>query len=322
MTAVDMKQLALMVALHERQSLSAAALGVHMTPSAASQSLQRLREALGDEMVIRRGADYVLTPFGESALESFREMLRLWHDASTGSDVFDPATSEAHWVVACAEPFTEIDLDACYASVVSAAPRVRLDIGAEPAGDQAWGSLRSARIDLMLGCIAPPGDALDLHALRLADASMTHCCLSVTHPRVNASLTLAQYAREPHLALATGWDEARARDPIDEALSAAGFPPRQQSAVPTLRHLAAIVATTDRVATVTAHQGAVLARHAEGLRLLPLPPALPRLQSPRFMTWHHRTHQQPAHRWLRDRLRQFIHTEPMATTAGGASDQR
>lgn len=321
MTAVDMRQLALMLALHERQSLNAAALSVHMTPSAASQSLQRLRDALGDELVIRRGPDYVTTPFGETALESFREMLRLWNEASTGSDVFDPATSDAHWVVACAEPFTEIDIDACYASVVSAAPRIRLDIGAVPAGESAWSALRSARVDLLLGCAAPPPEAPDLHALRLVDAQLTHCCLSVTHPRVGATLTLAQYASEPHLALETG-EEGGQPDPIDEALAAAGYSPRHQSAVPTLRHLAAIVATTDRLSAVTAHQGAVLARHAEGLRVVPLPAGLPRLQSPRFMTWHHRTHQHPAHRWLRERFRQFIHTEAIADSAGAANDQR
>ncbi len=182
MSGVDLRQLALLVALHDTQSLNEAARRLHMTPSAASQSLQRLRARLGDDIVARQGNAYVVTPFGEGALEAFRDMLRLWGEISAGSTVFDPPSSRAHWSVACAEEFTEIDLDASYTAIVAAAPGVRLDVGTPPGVQADWDALRSARLDVLLTTRAPPADASDLHAERFPDVLLTHACLSVAHP--------------------------------------------------------------------------------------------------------------------------------------------
>lgn len=319
MSKVDLRQLALLVALYDAQSLGEAARRLHLTPSAASQSLQRLRDALGDEIVIRHAGAYVLTPFGEGALETFREMLHAWSQASSGSAVFDAASSDAHWTLACALGFTEIDLDACYAAIVSAAPRLRLDVASPPEPAAAgWAALRSARVDVLLTTAIPPADADDLHAERFADAPITHCCLSVAHPRVGATLSIERFAAEPHVSLGSLSATPGALDAIDLALMDAGYQPRQRSTVPSLPSLAAILATTDRLATVTAHQGSVLVRRVDGLRLVPLPQALSPPPEPRFMVWHHRTHAVDGYRWLRARLRSFVFTGAAPPAAAGA----
>jgi DNA-binding transcriptional LysR family regulator len=307
-SGVDLRQLALLVHLHDRQSLSEAARHVHMTPSAASQSLQRLRAHLDDELVLRQGGTYVPTPLGEGALEVFRDMLQLWTEISAGGAVFDPASSRAHWSVACAEDFTEIDLDACYAAIVTAAPTVRLDLVASIDPQAGWDALRAARLDVVMSSAAPPEDANDLHAERYPDALLTHACFSVAHPRIGGVLSLEALAREPHVRLSTP-DAAQARaDPIDEALVAARLGPRHCACVPTMARWSAVVASSDRLALVTAHQGAVMMRMNDGLRMLPLPEGLPRLMSPRYMVWHHRTQSSAAARWLRERLRSFLFT--------------
>lgn len=308
MSAVDLRQLALLVQVYEAQSLTEAARRLHMTPSAASQSLQRLREALGDQILFRQGAGYVPTPFGEGALEAFRDMLEVWAQASSGASMFDPASSDARWVLACAEAFTEIDLDACYASIVSLAPRSRVDLLTLPEPAQAWAALRAGRVDVLLTTAVPPADADDLHAERFPDAGITHCCLSVSHPRVGESLDLAQFANEPHVRLGQPDTLPGVADAVDEALQIAGLAPRRCSTVNAIGHWAAILATTDRVASVTAHQGSVLLRKADGLRLVPFPAGLTLPPDPRYMVWHHRTHGADAHRWLRARLRSFVFT--------------
>jgi LysR family nod box-dependent transcriptional activator len=316
-SAVDLRQLALLVTVHETQNLTEAARRLHMTPSAASQSLQRLRDALGDQILIRQGANYVPTPFGEGALDAFRDMLQLWAQAGSGGAVFDPASSDARWTLACDEEFTEIDLDACYASIVSAAPRLRLDMTALPEPTQAWAALRAGRIDVLLTTAVPPADADDLHAERFPDARFTHCCLSVAHPRVVDALDLAGFAGELHVRMGLPDASAGAVDAVDEALLALGLAPRRCSVVPTLGHWAAILATTDRLGTVTAHQGAVLMRKADGLRLMPLPAELKLPPVPRHLVWHHRTHATDGHRWLRARLRSFVFTGPDVAPGGG-----
>lgn len=320
MSGVDLRQLALLVELHATQSLSEAAQRVHMTPSAASQSLQRLRARLKDELIVRQGNTYIATPLGEGALEAFRDMLQTWGEISSGSVVFDPASSRAHWSVACVEGFTEIDLDACYAAIVAAAPAVQLDIDSPPGVQAGWAALRTARLDVLLTTAAPPADANDLHAERYPDGLLTHVCLSVTHPRIGSALSLASLLREPHVRLCAADTPDAFSDPVDEALKAAALGPCRCSSVPTMARWAAVVATTDRLAVVTAHQGAVLMRLAEGLRLLPLPDGLPVMAQPRYMVWHHRTQGSAAGRWLRGRLRSFLYTgatgPPMEPVSG------
>ncbi len=310
MSSADLRQIALLVALIDAQSLSQAAESVHMTPSAASQSLQRLRDVFGDELVVRQGPRYLPTPLGETVLPSFRDMAALWQHTSAGAAFFDPASSEVPMSVVCEEVFVELDLAACYAAIVGAAPRVLLDVRTPDPVPGSFATLRSGVVDVVLTTFTPPGDAEDLHAERFADAVFTHCCLSVAHPRIGASLTLRDYVAEQHVrAHPIERSGTAALPPIDLALVALGYPPRRSSIVLSMPHLAAIVATTDRLTTVSRHQGAVLSRYAEGLRLLPLPPEVPRIAAPRYMVWHHRTHHSPAHRWLRDRLREFVYAE-------------
>lgn len=309
MSSADLRQVALLVALIDAQSLSQAAERVHLTPSAASQSLQRLRDLFGDELVVRQGPRYLPTPLGETVLPSFRDMAALWQRTSSGAALFDPSSSEASMCVVCEEVFAELDLAACYAAIVSAAPRVMLDVRTPDPVPGSFVSLRSGAVDVLLTTFTPPADAEDLHAERFADAEFTHCCLSVAHPRIGASLTLAQYVAEQHVRAHPIERSGGSLTPIDRALVALGHAPRRSSIVLSMPHLASIVATTDRLTTVSRHQGAVLSRYAEGLRLLPLPPEVPRIAAPRYMVWHHRTHHSPAHRWLRERLRAFVYAE-------------
>lgn len=307
----DMRQIALMVALLDAQSLSQAAERMGLTPPAASQSLQRLRELFGDELVQRQGTDYVATPLGQGVLASFREMVHLWQDITSGAP-FDPASGDAHLRIVCAEGFTRIDLNACCSAIVALAPHVRLDVREPDAATGGYAGLQAAVADVLLTARHPPEDAPDLHAEQLPVTTFTHCCLSAAHPRIGDSLSLQQYLAEHHLLASV---TMRANDatvlPIDRWLMSVGLPPRSCSVVYPIDRLAHILSTTDRLATVAPIDGDDLRRRAPGLRLLPLPPELPRSWRPNYMVWHHRTHQSPPHRWLRERLREHVVADPV-----------
>lgn len=314
MSSADLRQVALLLALVDTQSLSLAAERVNLTPSAASQSLDRLRELFGDELVQRLGVGYRLTATGQGLLGSFREMVRLWQDATSGAVLFDPASSEAQLSIACVEGFVEIDLEACYAAVVARAPGLRLDVQTCGGGVAELDRLHAAQVDVLLTGAAPPADADDLHAEQVMASEHSHCCLSESHPRVSERLSLSQYLAEQHLLLPAATHGAQAGSRIDHALSGLGLGARRFSLVQPLSRLATLLATTDRLATVSRQQGAVLLRLSEGLRLLPLPAEVPRVPLQRHMVWHHRTHHSPPHRWLRDRLRDFVYVDAQMPT--------
>lgn len=312
MNSADLRQVALLLALVDTQSLSQAAERLSLTPSAASQSLDRLRELFGDELVQRQGVCYRLTATGQGALDSFREMARLWQDATSGGAVFDPASSEAHLSIACVEGFVEIDLEACYAAIVARAPGLRLDVQTCDGVATDLDCLYAAQADVLLTATPPPDDANDLHAEQIMASEHSHCCLSESHPRVGDRLSLQQYLTEQHLLVPAATRSSQTGSRIDHALEALGLGTRRFSLVQPLSRLATLLATTDRLATVSRQQGAVLVRLSKGLRLLPLPPEVPRVPLTRHMVWHHRTHHSPPHRWLRERLRDFLFAEAQA----------
>lgn len=308
MKNADLRQLALLCELIDTQSLSDAAARLHMSPSAASQALGRLRHALGDELCVRHQQRYQLTPQGEAVLAPLRRIVELWREASGGSVLFDPARCDARLRLACHDGFGPARLAALADDIHRAAPRVTWTIGMPDNGPRDIEALRAGEVDVVCAPVASPEDARDLHAETLARWTVDTCCLRADHPRIGGAITGPQYLAESHLDLGLTGGRAHA---IDQALQAAGWPPRNADAVASLAVCAALLARTDRLASTSAAQAEALCRAAAGLRCLPLPagPAWPVVAVQ--MLWHQRTHQSRPHRWLRQRLR-----EHLATAAG------
>jgi DNA-binding transcriptional LysR family regulator len=167
MKNADIKQLALLCELMETQSLTEAALRMAITPSAASQSLARLRDTLGDQVCLRQGPDYHLTPYGELAMDRFRQVVALWREASEELDGFDPATCTDRLSIACSEAAAIVDPAELYAHVALQAPGVLLDLQSAENSLTDIVALRAAQVDLVCTHLPPPADAGDLHAAQL-----------------------------------------------------------------------------------------------------------------------------------------------------------
>ena len=67
--------------LHER-NVTRAAERIHLSQSAMSRALDRLRSELGDELLVRVGRNYELTPRGGELLDELAQVMprlaRLW----------------------------------------------------------------------------------------------------------------------------------------------------------------------------------------------------------------------------------------------------
>lgn len=309
MKNADLRQLALLCELIDTQSLNEAAARLHMTASAASHALGRLREVLGDEVCVRDQQRYQLTPFGEAALEPFRQILSLWREASETPRLFEPRDCEARLVMSCHDGFGLSGLAEFYRGTLALAPQLRLDIASPANGPQDIEDLRSGAVDVVCSHHEAPADARDLHMETLRHFQVSVCCLRQDHPRIGDRLSLAQYLAESHLTIAFLQRPGVQRSAIDQSLQALGLPVRRSSAVPSWALCAELLSRTDHLVSTSPEQAEILMRAAPGLRCLALPADLcwPRVAV--HMIWHHRTHQSKPHRWLRQRLREH--------TAGG-----
>ena len=90
---LDLNLLVALDALFAEKSVSRAGERLHLSQSATSGALARLREAFHDPLLVQVGRKMTLTPLAERLVEPVREFLLQAETILNGSPAFDPTTS-------------------------------------------------------------------------------------------------------------------------------------------------------------------------------------------------------------------------------------
>ncbi len=303
MKNVDIHQLDLLCQLIDHQSLGAAAERLAMTSSAASQSLARLRTALPEDLYVRQGGAYALTPYGERVIDGLRSIVRRWNELEQSAKRFEPAACESRFAVACVAHTARPDMVRFHEEFRALAPRARLDLQVPLHNPVDIQALRAGKLDVLCASSPPPADARDLHHELLCSHLLSRVVLRSGHPRIDETLSLEAYLAEEHLVAHYRNLDPSSRSPLDAALLAMGLPMRRFTCVQSLWTCLHMVARGEYLMTMS-HDGAqVLLQSMPHLRSLPLPSQLPPIRTSLHMIWHDRTHRSGAHLWLRERLR-------------------
>ena len=91
-TAMDLNLLVPLLAVLEERSVTRAAERVGLSQPAMSHALRRIRRLLGDEVLVRRGNDFTLTPRAVGLIGPLRRVL-LQTSALVAQSTFDPSTT-------------------------------------------------------------------------------------------------------------------------------------------------------------------------------------------------------------------------------------
>lgn len=249
---------------------------------AASEPLARMREIVGDQLLVRTAAGLELTRRARRLAAPFRDLLERIGEVLSGRDVFDPAFCEQAFHAAATDYASFVLGPAVAAPLAEAAPRASLALA--PLDATGWRrGLERGALDLVLGP-APRGK---LRSERLI-AERFACIARKGHPRVAKRLTGKDYAAEAHVIVRSAT--------ADPALADPGRKRRAAVAVAHFLLVPEIVASTDLIATLPER---VAERFAERYLLVvhrsPVRPAGFALT----MTWHSRTDADPARAWLR-----------------------
>ena len=102
LAALDLNLLLVLDTVLAERSVARAARRLHVTPSAISNALARLRTALGDPLVARSGRGIVPTPRALALAPALARALRELDLAVHGA-TFDPATTIRTFTVAIAD---------------------------------------------------------------------------------------------------------------------------------------------------------------------------------------------------------------------------
>src|SRR5262245_42457093 len=179
------------------RSVVRAARRLHVTPSAVSNALARLRAALDDPLLIRSGRGVVPTPRAAALAPALARALRDLDEAVQGGG-FDAATTDREFTLAMADVVQVVTLPRIVAALATKMPRARVRVLSIDTLF-ASGGLAGTEIDVLIGAGEKgPGvrarPLYEEHIVLVARAGHPHLMRGGRRPRV----TKAQLAALKH----------------------------------------------------------------------------------------------------------------------------
>ncbi len=290
---VDLNLLITLRALLEEENVTHAGSRLGISQPSMSIALGRLRRHYKDELLVRAGRGYCLTPLARALLPSVAESLRLVDAAFGHTETFVPDKSDQVFSLLLSDYAVTVLIEPLLRRVHEAAPMVGLKLSPIPPNMQE--SDRGLRDhDLLIGPLgyAFPGESEVIFRDRWV------CITDPANPRLRDGwLSLEDIDALPHAVAFLGHSGL---NPADRLLDELGVRRRVQVRVAGLLPLPFVVAGTDLVAMVPER----LARRVASIAgVLVVEPPFGHLDLIEAVWWNPARSADPALGWLRGVLK-------------------
>jgi LysR family transcriptional activator of mexEF-oprN operon len=283
---LDLNLLVVFEVLMDERSVTRAADRLGKTPSAVSHALGRLREQVGDPLMVKVGGVMQPSPFALELIEEVRPILRSIQRVVQAPQPFDPATS--HRVFRIAVPVSASLVSDVFGRVYSEAPEVGLEW--VPPSRQTAIQVAEEQVDIaLLGTDESLPDGLSEEALppsaRLTFARRGHPATE----RWNKEAWL----HWPHIVV--GMAHAY-RSTVEERVAKLGIERRVGARVPDLACVAPLLARTNMIVN---HPPTWLVDDIDTHDLQVMEPPVPLGSLTLRFVWSSRLGNDPGNRWIR-----------------------
>lgn len=316
---LDLNLLRVFDAVMSEQNLTRAADRLAMTQPAVSNALKRLRDALGDELLVRTAHGVRATPRAEELWPTVREALA-GLQAAIAPAAFDLSKVETTFRLAMADSTATLFLPTLVSAIEREAPGMRVRMAPLTTRDPRP-MLLSADIDLAVGSF--PGVLAQLAAGQGAlSSTIRHhrlytgkyvCVMRAGHPLAGVEMTLDRFCETHHLQVSFS---GRARGMVDDELARMG---RKRTTLLTVNQYftaGRVIANSDLITILPYHLIAATGMR-DALVWKALPVALPEMHVD--MVWHERNERNKAHLWLRDQILRAVEISRESTPVGADS---
>src|SRR5258705_11025464 len=127
LNSLDLNRLVALDALLREANVSRAAMRIGLSQPAASHALQRLRDLIGDPLLVRNGARMELTPRAQALRAPLAQALDQVRSLFI-ADAFDAARSERQFRLMMPDLAVELLMPPLMAKITKQAPNVRIDV--------------------------------------------------------------------------------------------------------------------------------------------------------------------------------------------------
>jgi DNA-binding transcriptional LysR family regulator len=303
---LDLNLLRVFDVVMAERNLTRAAERLSLTQPAISNSVKRLRSAVGEDLLTRSAHGVVPTARAEALWPEVRSALgRLRGVLAPGE--FDPAADATNFRIAMADATAALFMPPLVAQIEQSGAQSNLRSLPLTTRDPR-ALLERGDADVAVGffpdtvaAVLAQGDSALLRRQRLNEGEYT-CVMRRGHPLAKQPLTLDSYCSAHHLLVSlSGRDHGLA----DQVL--AGLNRKRRVVLTVNQYFTAgrVVANSDLLTVLPAYF-IDSTGYRDQLLSRPLPFALPSLHLE--MIWHIRNDRSSAHRWLRARLLDAVET--------------
>lgn len=290
----DLNLLVALRALLEEENVTRAGEKLGMGQSTMSSALARLRAVFEDELLVRIGRDYELTPLARQLLPQVQLTLPLIEQALGQEGRFDPATSARRFSVQASD-YAAVELRPLFLRA-AAGTGIAVDLrtlSMDVVTDES--DLLAHDFMVVVPELSAEAEGIDLYTdeyVVIADAA---------NPAVaTGEISVQDFARLPHV-----WsDFGRGHlTPVERRMRELGFAPTVRVRTSTLLAIPPIVSGTDLLGVVPRR---LVERHAAATRTVAVPTPFPPVPLQLRLWWHAAHNYDPAHLWFREFVRDAV----------------
>lgn len=288
---IDLNLLVVLEALLAERHISRAALRLQLSQPAVSHSLARLRQLLGDPLLVRGEGGLVLSPRAHELSGPLAEALAQVR-ILLGPSSFQPATARRTFRLAMSDYGALVVLPRLLRAVRKAAPNIDLVV-TQASREGMTAQVADGAIDVAL-------EVFDHHPEGVRHTALFDeqyaCVVDASTVRDTGKLDRVAYIARSHVLVAP---QTERPDAIDAALARQNARRKIACTVPHGSVAPALIAGTNLVLTTARRSLAALEGDA---RFAIFDPPYPLPGFTFGMMWHDRTDADPGQRWLRDRV--------------------
>jgi DNA-binding transcriptional LysR family regulator len=292
---LDLNLLVALDVLLQERGVSLAADRLHLSQSATSGVLARLRDYFKDDLLVLNGRSMVLTPRAEKLVEPVRAVLEQIRETILVDEPFEPKTSDRTLAIMATDYIVEILLRPAVIACASEAPGITFEL--VPIVEHPVEALLRGQADLLIGIdnvVSTEHPTALLYTEDFVIAGWRD------NPMLDGAMTLETYGQLGHIAVRFGQHTSSYEATAAARLGSVAR--RVEVIAPNFMSVGGLIVGTHRIATLHRLLALRMAEYLP-LKLMELPFEM--LPVREIAQWSSRNANDPAIAWLVDRLKQI-----------------
>jgi LysR family transcriptional regulator, nod-box dependent transcriptional activator len=286
---LDLNLLVILDALITEKNVTAAGMKIHLSQSATSGALSRLRQFFGDELLIQVGRKMVLTPLAQSLVIPVRDVLLQIQGTIAAKAEFVPATSDRCFKIMCSDYVMSIFVPEILQYLKENAPKITLEL-IETSNDFAE-ILERGEIDLI---VMPTYFSSNNHPSEFIFEDKFVCAVWEENELAGESITMEKYLELGHIVVRLSKDQVPSFE--EWFLKQYGYVRRIELVAPLFSLVPGFIVGTNKIATLHYRMATYFAKLFP-IRLIPFPAEIPNLTE--VLQWNKYQDHDPGIIWLR-----------------------